>query len=282
MKLILSITTLLLFTSNLTFSLEEGETIDPVLASFKEQLETELKEFASSSDIIIPDGYQGGSLILKYQTRTYMVHKRSKGAILSELEEREGPDTKGILLSVGVQKKGWINQAWTPQISQQPYWQTYLNVYPVADTEKQLYLALSYRPRTNEAWIEKIKGVAEGMTGDPEFPQIEARRSRHQLEGKLQVHPKYLYKYFITDFGDGQECALSRMEAQLKSIEPGSLIRVQGRLEIRSHDGGNAQNPSPFPASHYINMHLESVEVIEAPEEVEVVEASSGGSSQPD
>jgi len=93
-----------------------------------------------------------------------------------------------------------------------------------------------------------------------------ARNQSHALEGVLKIHPKYLYKYYITGFGDGQKCALFG-EEELRSIKSGSFIRVEGRLGTRFHDGGTPANPSPFPNTCYIYMDVDSIKVLRESEE---------------
>ncbi len=83
----------------------------------------------------------------------------------------------------------------------------------------------------------------------------------HTLEGILNEHPKFLYRYYLTGFGGGQSCALFGWEKQLQEIKPGARIRVKGILGTRSHRGGTAGNPSPFPATTFIFMNVNSVEV---------------------
>jgi hypothetical protein len=42
---------------------------------------------------------------------------------------------------------------------------TFLNVYPLEDSEQQIYIALSYRGQTDKALIQKIKEIAGGGAG---------------------------------------------------------------------------------------------------------------------
>ncbi len=84
------------------------------------------------------------------------------------------------------------------------------------------------------------------------------------LEGTLKIHPKFLYKYYLADFGGGQTCALFGAE-ELQNIPVGSGIRVEGRLGTRFHPGGDAQNLSPFPRTWYIYMDVATVKVLREP-----------------
>lgn len=84
------------------------------------------------------------------------------------------------------------------------------------------------------------------------------------LEGTLAVHPKYLYREYLTGFADGQSCALRGLE-RFEEIEAGSRIAVTGRLGTRLHSGGTADNPSPFGRTWYIYMDVETVKVLAPP-----------------
>jgi len=86
------------------------------------------------------------------------------------------------------------------------------------------------------------------------------------LEGILKVHPKYLYSYYITGFGDGQECALMNCK-DLETIKPGSYIHVEGKLGTFHHSGGTENNPSPFPKTWVIYMNVKKVDVLKPPQE---------------
>lgn len=95
--------------------------------------------------------------------------------------------------------------------------------------------------------------------------QADAEAEIVALEGTLKVHPKFLYKYYLSDFGGGQTCALFGAEA-LQKIPVGSWVRVEGRLGTRFHSGGDAQNLSPFPRTWYIYMDVAAVKVLREPE----------------
>jgi hypothetical protein len=102
-------------------------------------------------------------------------------------------------------------------------------------------------------------GDADGV------PRAESKSPLFALEGALKVHPKYLFKYYLTGFGDGQACALFG-EEKLKNIKPGSLIHVEGKLGTRFHDGGSEKNLSPFGRTWFIYMDVETVRILREPE----------------
>jgi hypothetical protein len=135
---------------------------DPVLVSLQAKLERELQDLKLSPGFEVPASSAGKTLIMRYKTREYQVHPESKAGRLGPgLEGREGPDDEGILLQIHLEQHGEIHQAVVPQTRREPYWSTFLNVYPIAGTGKQIYLALSFRGGTDPQLIEKIKAFAK-------------------------------------------------------------------------------------------------------------------------
>lgn len=133
---------------------------DPVLTTLQAQLDLALVDIRPRVKFEIPAGYGGRSLIVRYQTRRYMIYPRNKaGRLGRELVDEEGPGDEGFLLRVHVQAKGEQNQAVVPQTLQTPYWKTYLNVYPIEDSDHQIYIALSYRGLTDKRLIRRIQRV---------------------------------------------------------------------------------------------------------------------------
>lgn len=103
------------------------------------------------------------SLVVKYRTRKFMVHSRTKSGKHSEkAREVEGPSYKGFLLTVRLQKVGTPNQAVVPQTLASPYWRTDLDFTPIPGTDKQLYTILSYGTRVNKNLLKQVK---EAITG---------------------------------------------------------------------------------------------------------------------
>lgn len=135
---------------------------DPMLLSLKTRLERELRELEPKPTFEFPDGHAGRGLVVRFRTRNYIIHPSNKaGRVEERTITREGPSDEGFLLNVYSQRLGAVNQAVTPQLVREPYWNLYLNVYPVERDRKQLYFCLSYRGWTDEALIEKIKKVTE-------------------------------------------------------------------------------------------------------------------------
>jgi hypothetical protein len=134
---------------------------DPILMTLKAKLEQEFQKLDPKPTFEFPDGYDGRSLVVRFKTRDYVVHPRNKaGRIAETTEKHEGPSDDGFLLRAHVQPVGVVNQSVVPQVVRETYWDLYLNVYPVRNTQKQVYFCLSYGGWTDETLIEKIQAVA--------------------------------------------------------------------------------------------------------------------------
>jgi hypothetical protein len=86
------------------------------------------------------------------------------------------------------------------------------------------------------------------------------------LEGELNVHPKYLYRYYLV-LGDGQKCALygsdhGREPDRLARLPLPVRVRVRGVLGTEHHPGGTKENPSPFPETWTLYMDVHEVEAL--------------------
>jgi hypothetical protein len=86
------------------------------------------------------------------------------------------------------------------------------------------------------------------------------------LEGELKVHPKFIYRYYLTLL-DGQKCALygfdhSREPDQLARLPLPIRVRVRGVLGTAHHPGGTNDNPSPFPEGWTLYMDVHEVEAL--------------------
>ena len=138
---------------------------DPALAALKERLEQEFQKLDPKPTFDFPgEGYQGRTLIVRYKTRKYVVHTElPKGGYAETTERREGPDDGGFLLTVHMERLGEVNQLVVPWVIRQPYWDLYVNVYPVKNTKKQLYVGLDYLFTTDKKLLDRIKKVAKEL-----------------------------------------------------------------------------------------------------------------------
>lgn len=107
---------------------------------------------------------QGKSLEVRYRTQVYKIHPRSmSGEVSPQVVEVMGPGFKGFVLKVHLQEKGTLNQAVTPQQLREPYWVTHLQVTHLADSNHQIYWALSSGSRTDPKLLTKLRNVLGGL-----------------------------------------------------------------------------------------------------------------------
>lgn len=90
--------------------------------------------------------------------------------------------------------------------------------------------------------------------------QQPTEKSPDVLEGTLRVHPTLHVRYFIDDFGDGQNCALLKADDRLQQIAPGSLLRVRGQLGSKLFGEGPREI-----ATRFIYMDVDEAEVLRSP-----------------
>ena len=137
-------------------------TPDPVLVDLKGRIEQEFAELDSRPTFEIPESSEGRSLVVRFKTRQYVIHPRTKGGRISEQTvTQEGPSDDGFLLRAHVQPLGEVNQADVPQTIRQTYWSLYLQVFGIEEQKKQIYFALSYNSRTKPELIKQLKDIAE-------------------------------------------------------------------------------------------------------------------------
>jgi serine/threonine protein kinase len=189
---------------------------DPVLVALQARLEQDLGQLNPRPVFEIPDGHSGSSLYVRFKTREYQIHASSKGGNVSTNTRTEiGPDEGGFELRAQVQPLGQVNQAATPQTISRPYWETYLDVYPVINTQKQLYIGLSFKHSTDAALLEKIKGVLRQL----ELEHFVATKEQvAALEARIKKAPVttgYLAELFELTPGSQSEY---RLRADVVSI----------------------------------------------------------------
>jgi hypothetical protein len=133
----------------------------PVLWKLKGEIEAALGELKPKPTVSFPHG----SLNVRFRTRHYTVHPKNKaGRISEETIQVEGPSDDGFFLRAHLQPKGTVNQAEVPQVWRETYWSTFLNVYEVKGSDKQIYMALSFSPWTDEEILKRIKEIAEQLS----------------------------------------------------------------------------------------------------------------------
>jgi hypothetical protein len=101
---------------------------------------------------------QEQSLIVHYHPQKFLVHQRSKtGAWSTNVVEELGPSFTGFVLRIHLERLGEVNQSVTPQTIQEPYWQTLLDVTPIAGTTNQIYWALSFAGGTDQRLLTSLR-----------------------------------------------------------------------------------------------------------------------------
>ncbi len=131
---------------------------DPILLALKARLEQDLVGLDSSPTV----NFDYGTLISKFKTRNFIIHPIDKtGRISLDTVEREGPGEDGFLIRASIEPLGAIHQAVMPSGGRDIYWNYYLNIYPVKNTRKQLFLSFQFGSRLKKSVIEDIKEIAE-------------------------------------------------------------------------------------------------------------------------
>lgn len=151
-----------------TLSLAEQpkEPPDPVIVALKAKLEHEFQKLNLNPKPTFEflRGYEGRTLVVRLKTREYVIHPRTpKGGFAETTVKREGPADDGFLLNAHIQPLGQVNQPVTPQVIREPYWSLFVDVYPVKNTQKQIYFFLAFNESTDGALIENIKKIASQL-----------------------------------------------------------------------------------------------------------------------
>ncbi len=118
---------------------------------------------------------QGKTLTLRYLPQTFKVHGVSMtGQVSAEAHDEVGPSYMGFVVTVHLQAKGEVNQLVTPQTVRRPYWSTDLDVIPLAGTDQQAYVGLSYGSRTDPKLLKELRAklaAMKGTTGEGDLRQ---------------------------------------------------------------------------------------------------------------
>jgi hypothetical protein len=137
----------------------------PALVTLKAEFERILKESAPEAKV----AFDGESLVVEYRLRKYLVHGGGEGKLpiwefSEEAYETTGPSGTGIMLKAHVGPgREYLGQRVVPQTTRKPYWNTYLNAYPVKDKNEHLWIELSSGLCANENLIEALKAAAASV-----------------------------------------------------------------------------------------------------------------------
>jgi hypothetical protein len=130
--------------------------IRPVLHQVEERLKPVLVQLTPKPTVEYEEHSE--AVVVRYLTRGFQVHTRSKtGDWSTNTVETVGPDSKGFILQVYLQRAGEVNQVQTPQRLRAPYWRTLLDVTLMAGTTNQIFWGLSYGSRTDEKLLRNLR-----------------------------------------------------------------------------------------------------------------------------
>lgn len=138
---------------------------DPAKPNLGELVNELLPLFPEGEDKpVIQPGTSTDSLSIHYRTREFMVHGRSMTGKISEKARKTiGPSYRGLMFHIQVQPQDTVNQAVTPQVLRDPYWQTYIN-HLVFDGYS-LFYSVKYGVRTDKTLTNSIIKELNSLPG---------------------------------------------------------------------------------------------------------------------
>ena len=135
---------------------DEGYPPHPAYAA----IEAELRSFFDAECPEAQLQLEEGVLIGRYQTQEFMVHNIDKtGHIAEEAHAEEGPNYQGFLLRLTIAEGPYEGAAVLPQVLTEPYWQTYINAFPLESGKYHIFISLSFGMRTEAHIIETLERV---------------------------------------------------------------------------------------------------------------------------
>ncbi|HLZ53090.1 MAG TPA: hypothetical protein VKS19_01295 [Verrucomicrobiae bacterium] len=203
----------------------------PVLQRVEQAIKPVLTGLSPHPVVKSEQGENGPTLIVQYEVRKFMVYSPyMTGGWSTNAFEEIGPEAKGFVLTINIEKLGEPEQLVTPQTMREPYWETYLAITPIAGTTNQAYWALSCGARADPALQERIKQAVRSLTANDD-PKHETRSERIQLLkdeiGRLEARCVPTAGTARADveqkFGPGTPGPLSKVPAQAPT---NSLYRV--------------------------------------------------------
>jgi hypothetical protein len=122
---------------------------------WKTKLESVIHQYDTTGNVIV----ENGTYVYRYHTQIYKVHPiiSKLGDVAEKAIDQEGPKIDGILLHATIRNGDiHLDQLVMPQVIQEPYWNTFINSYPI-DTNKYFRVLISYGCRSNRKFIEDIE-----------------------------------------------------------------------------------------------------------------------------
>ncbi|MCA9259539.1 MAG: hypothetical protein KDA61_10090 [Planctomycetales bacterium] len=239
----------------------------PLLRSIEERIRQSLAPW--NDEISAHYENRGQTLVMGYRTRTFSLHGASMSGQRSEKpHDTTGPSYLGFLLRIHLQEAGVVNQAMTPQTLREPYWQTYLDVWPL-DSSNQALAAFSYGSRLDAEVKQRLTNLWQTMSGRPAVashvdrdPSPTDVETLSTLEGFLRIHPKFHYRYYVDGLAEGQSCALRGADDALANLKPGSRVRVRGRMGSVHFSDADRSQESALLLVDYIYLDVEHIELV--------------------
>ncbi len=198
----------------------------------------------------------------RYHTRKFMIHTSyMTGKVSEKASERIGPDFDGFILWVQLQDAGFPIQANTPQTIREPYWNSYLAITQMTDTNKQIYWGLSYWSKTDQKVLSQIKETLWKFDKSPKNIPYKAQQiaenQGEELTGLFKKNLKSNSPYRIELIGGS---SLNLRGKILENLKEDTRIWVTGQIYTKLYI-----SPSPEAAmiSHWdIWMEVENYKEI--------------------
>jgi hypothetical protein len=134
--------------------------IHPALIGLEMKFKSLLKNSCPDATVAIARDKED-ELVVQYRTQKFTVHGTDRlGNYNEKPHEKLGPNRRGFLLRVTVQKGSYDGPLAIPQEFSEPYWKTFLAEHPIrggaADME-YLWVRLSHGAGADEQLLAKIK-----------------------------------------------------------------------------------------------------------------------------
>ena len=127
-------------------------------------IQTQLKTLFEKSKLDVAISVEDQTLTARYKTREFMVHIPLMTGQYQDAFKEEGPDFKGLLVTLRVGKgRREERQIVLPQTSKQPYWLVYLDMLPLKNGFC-LDVNIKYSPDFDVKLVEEIKHIAAEVT----------------------------------------------------------------------------------------------------------------------
>jgi hypothetical protein len=149
----LLVPTLFLITAASTWS------ADPPPNELVAKLTATIREHCPDAQVAVTNGL----FTANYGTMMFTLHPRQMtGELLAKTRQVEGPNFKGFVLTVGVEKGPYRGQAWIPQELHGPYYPTFINGPPTEDGTNHYWITFSYGtrldPKLKQAVLDALPG----------------------------------------------------------------------------------------------------------------------------